>query len=92
MTRSDSIPKLLAWAAATLGAFLHLACAAVPPASPQSPSQVGVVEGAPADVTRALRQAPPLPGSDAGGWAGLATSPDEADPHAAHRHGGRHGH
>ncbi len=92
MTRSNSTPKLFAWAAAALGALLHLACATVPPASAQAASQVDAVEGMPTDVTRALRQAPPLPGTDeAAKWSGLAT-PVAPDPHAAHRHGGRHVH
>jgi hypothetical protein len=91
MTRANTTPKLLAWAAATFGALLHLACASVPPGPAQAPSHAEGVEGAPADVTRALVETPPLPGADAGDWAGLAT-PVEPDPHAAHRHGGRHVH
>ena len=92
MTRANPTPKLLAWAAAAFGALLHLACATVPPPSPQSPSHTDALEGMPADVTRALVEAPPLPGADDdGGWAGLNTSV-EPDPHAAHRHGGRHVH
>ena len=47
-------------------------------------------EAAPAPVTRALDQDPPLPGEDVEGWAGLTPSADAApDPHAGHRgHGG----
>ena len=91
MTRSNSIPKILAWAAAAFGAVVHLACAAVPLASPQTPSHVEAAEGVAADVTRALEEAPPLPGAAHTGWAGLQV-PVAEDPHAAHRHGGRHVH
>lgn len=38
------------------------------------------------DVTRALREDPPLPGAPASGWDGLAEAPP-VDPHAHHRHG-----
>lgn len=39
------------------------------------------------DVTRALREDPPLPGASASGWDGLEAEAPAADPHAHHKHG-----
>jgi hypothetical protein len=39
------------------------------------------------DVTRALREDPPLPGAKDSGWDGLEGEAPAADPHAHHRHG-----
>lgn len=89
MIRSSLTPKLLAWSLAVAGAFVDLACARVEPASSHSPSAPSSEAGAPADVERALVEAPPLPGTDPGGWTGLATALDAA--HEAHRHGGHDG-
>ena len=38
------------------------------------------------DVTRALREDPPLPGASASGWEGLQEAAPAADPHAHHHH------
>jgi hypothetical protein len=91
MTRTNPTWKALAWGLIALAGLAHQACATVPRPSAGGPADVEAPSGEAAIVTRALDEDPPLPGSDVNGWSGLHT-PVAADPHAAHRHGGHHGH
>ncbi len=91
MIRARLIPKLLCWVLLGPSSLLQQSCAH-PPASPAAPSSPLAAEGTTRSVTRALEEDPPLPGAPAQGWPGLAATPPREDPHAAHRHGGHHGH